>query len=97
MKRMEITVRTPGGETAYHIPVLHARDYTTDVIFKKKLYFLIPFYIFNIENELSDIDASAERLDVLKEFCANIVRKLEEFVLAAELWFATICPILQNV
>lgn len=82
---MGIIAKTPGGEVVYYIPVLHVRDYTMDVIFEKKLYFLIPFYIFNIENELSYIDVSTERLDALKEFYADIVRKLERLVLTGRL------------
>ncbi len=85
LTQMEITVRTPGGEAAYYIPVLHVRNYTVDDIFEKRLYFLIPFFIFNIENDLPEIDASVERLDALKEFYADIVRKLDGLVLEGEL------------
>lgn len=85
LKWMEITVRTPGGEIAYNIPTLHVRDYTVDAIFEKKLYFLIPFIIFNMEWEFSEINKNPVRLDVLKEFYADIVHRLENLVLEGEL------------
>lgn len=47
-RQMEIVVKTPGGEIAYGVPTLHVRDYTMDTIFEKRLYFLIPFFIFTI-------------------------------------------------
>ncbi len=85
LKQMEIIVKTPGGETAYNIPVLHVRDYTADVIFEKKLYFLIPFFIFNMENELSEINETPNRLDALKNFYVDILSKLEELVSEGQL------------
>ena len=85
LEQMEIIVKTPGGETAYDIPVLHVRDYTVDIIFERKLYFLIPFLIFNMENELSEIDGTPDRLDALKDFYAEIIFRLEELVSKGQL------------
>lgn len=80
-KQMEIIVKTPGGKIAYDIPALHVRDYTMDAIFEKRLYFLIPFFIFTMEKELSAIDSSLARLNAFEDFYADIVHKLEGAVL----------------
>ena len=80
-KQMEITIKTPGGEIAYHVPVLHVKDYTMDAIFEKKLYFLIPFFIFTMEKELPVIDARQDRLNAFESFYADVVHKLDEMVL----------------
>ena len=82
---MEVAVKTPGGEVSYIIPVLHVKDYSMEDIFRKKLYFLIPFFIFNMENELPEINASQDRLERLKGFYADIIVKLEDLVLKEEL------------
>ena len=79
-KQMQISVRTPGGETSYYIPALHIRDYTMEDIFKKRLYFLIPFYIFNMESKLSEIEASRDKVEELKNFYVDTMLKLEDAV-----------------
>ena len=40
----------PTGVFSYEIPVIKMKSYSLDEIFEKKLYFLLPFYIFNREN-----------------------------------------------
>lgn len=79
-KQMQISVRTPGGETSYYIPALHIRDYTMEDIFKKRLYFLIPFYIFNMESKLSEIEASRDKVEELKNFYVDTMLKPEDAV-----------------
>ena len=51
--KLTIQIRTPGGDVAYDIPTMKIRDYDIDTIFEKKLYFLIPFYIFTHEKSFS--------------------------------------------
>lgn len=79
-KQMEISVRTPGGETSYHVPALHVRDYTMEDIFRKRLYFLIPFYIFNMESKFPEIEASRDKVEGLKDFYVDTMLKLEDAV-----------------
>lgn len=79
-KQMEIIVRTPCGETSYYVPVLHVRDYTMEDIFRKRLYFLIPFYIFNMESKFPEIEASRDKVEGLKNFYADTMLKLEDVV-----------------
>ncbi len=42
---MPVTIKTPGGEVSYKVPVIKM-EYSIDEIFEKKLLFLIPFYIY---------------------------------------------------
>lgn len=85
LRQMEIIVKTPGGETAYNIPALYIKDYTMDAVFEKKLYFLIPFLIFNMENELSEINENPDRLVALKNVYAEMILRLEELVSEGQL------------
>ena len=45
----EIVVNTPGGTVSYKIPIVKIKDYSLDDMLSKKLFFLIPFYFFNLE------------------------------------------------
>ncbi len=49
---MTITVLTPGGKVTYSVPVLKIRHYTTNELFEKKLFFLIPFHILYMKKIL---------------------------------------------
>ena len=84
-KQMEISVRTPGGETSYYVPALHVRDYTMEDIFRKRLYFLIPFYIFNLESKFSEIEANRDKVEELKKFYVDMMLRLEDAVSIGEL------------
>ena len=52
---MTIEMRTPGGDVEFQVPVMKIRNYTLDSLFKKKLYFLLPFYIFTQEKKLKKL------------------------------------------
>lgn len=50
---LEITVTFPEDkEVTYHVPVIQMSDYSLDDIIDRKLYFLLPFYMFNYEKTL---------------------------------------------
>ncbi len=63
---MEVQINTKGGSVSYKIPILKAQTYNLDEIFEKKLYFLLPFYIFCYEKQFDKIEEDEERLDNLK-------------------------------
>ena len=83
----EMTIRmvTPGGTVEYGIQVMKAKRYTIDEIFDKKLYFLIPFYIFTHEKRFDEYEADEGKLAVLLNEYRRIVRKLEQLQEAGEL------------
>ena len=65
-KKAVINIEMPEGETVhYSIPIIKVSDYKIDEIFEKRLYLLLPFYIFNFEKQLGEIDQSPERIDEL--------------------------------
>ena len=57
---------------------LKVLDYDIDEIFEKRLYFLVPFYIFNYENQLQDIEAAPEKLRELQDFYVEMIKRLEK-------------------
>ena len=60
--KMEVEIRTPGGDVSFNIPVMKSQKYTIDEIFEKKLYFLIPFVIFSYEKRFKKYNEDQEEL-----------------------------------
>ena len=46
----------PGISSIIEYPILKLSDYSAEDIIKKRLYFLIPFYIFNYEESFDEIE-----------------------------------------
>lgn len=72
-----ISINTPGGQVSYKIPVLKVKQYDIDTIFRKRLLFLIPFYIFTYENEFAEIAGDELLLEQLKDTYTVIARRLD--------------------
>ena len=76
--KMEIHLRTPGGELTYGIPIIKQENYKIKEIFEKNLLFLIPFNIFVHENRLQEYNSSEEKLEALQIEYRGIRARLEE-------------------
>lgn len=90
------TVRmlTPGGEVSYPVPVMKVQEYTIDEIFKSKLLFLIPFYIFSYGKSFDTLNQNKEKLTALEEEFLLIRRRLEELCADGEITEYIKCTIL---
>lgn len=53
---MYIEIRVPGDSCCYRVPCLKIRDYSAGDIFKKLLYFFIPFHIFTYESHFAECE-----------------------------------------
>ena len=53
--RMLVQIEVPGDSARYYVPIAKIVKYSIDEIFEKKLYILIPFYIFTYEAEFDEI------------------------------------------
>ena len=76
--RMEVVIRTPGGEVSYNVPVMKVKSYTIEDIFEKSLLFLIPFYIFTYEASFEKINNNEDMLAALKAEYESIRDRLEQ-------------------
>ena len=75
---MKVRIIVPGDSAEYTVPIIKMSDYTADDIFRKKLYMLIPFYIFNFEKQFEIINQDEEKLkEVVKEY-RSILKKLSD-------------------
>ena len=84
-REMHITIHTQGGNVSYPIPVLYMKNYTIEMIFGRKLYFLIPFYIFVHEKELMRYNQDRDSLQKLMDIYRCIMLRLNELVDSGEI------------
>ena len=78
--RMTIEMRTPGGKVSFEVPVVKVKSYTLADMFVKGLYFLLPFYIFNLENKLKKYESDSLELEKLKEEYVKFMAGLDKAV-----------------
>ena len=72
---MIFEIVAPTGSVKYDVPVVWMSDYTLDDLFEKKMYFLIPFYFFNLKKELVKYNTMK---NVLRSSKRNTVRLWRE-------------------
>lgn len=76
---LEMELIMPDGKIVkYKVPILYLQKYTKDMIFQKKLFFLLPFYIMKYEKSKKELQESDEKLQELLEEYRIIERRLEE-------------------
>ena len=75
---VEIQIAVPGDSCSYRIPAIKVRDYSVDDIYRKQLYFLVPFYIFVYEKSMGECEKTEEKLNELESIFLNIRTRLEE-------------------
>ena len=63
-----------GNETVRNVKVIRMRDYSAEEIIRRKLYILIPFYLFNYEKRFKECNDDPEKLESL----LNDLRYLEK-------------------
>lgn len=97
---LTICIHTPGGSVSYDVPALKVKMYGIDEIFRKKLLFLIPFYIFTFEDNFKEIEADEDKLWHLKNTYFDIMKRLESLCSAGSLdeyTKRTICEMSEKV
>jgi ribosome-binding factor A len=74
--KMHVVIEVPEDSIEYEVPVTQVSAYTIDEIFEKKLYLLIPFYIFTYESGFSEYNINEEKLESLKQEYQKIIDRL---------------------
>ena len=76
---MLIEMITPGGKIDFKVPVLKVKKYSLAEIFKKELYFLLPFYIFNLEKDFPVYNVDTKKIkQEYNKFVAGIDKAVEK-------------------
>ncbi len=75
----KIELEMPDGKVVfYDVPIMKISNYDIDEIFREKLFMLIPFYIFNYERQLPEMNYSEDKLDELLKKYSYIFERLEK-------------------
>ena len=74
-------VNTPGGTVDFDVPIMKVNSYSLAQIFEKDLYFLLPFYIFNLEKNFSKYEHDPAELEKLRREYVDFMTRLELAVL----------------
>ena len=77
---MNIVINTPGGSVNFDVPIMKVNSYSLTQIFDRDLYFLLPFYIFNLEKNFSKYENDPAELEKLKREYADFMARLEKAV-----------------
>ena len=77
---MELVFETEQGTLGTKVHVVRMADYDVDTIFEKKLFLLLPFYLFRFERQFAEIEADGERVRELTGIFQDISRRLEALV-----------------
>ena len=77
---MNIVINTPGGSVNFDVPIMKVNSYSLAQIFDRDLYFLLPFYIFNLEKNFSKYENDPAELEKLKREYADFMARLEQAV-----------------
>lgn len=93
-RTMTIEMRTPGGNVSYDVPILRTQEYDLDTIFQKKLYMLLPFYIFVYERKLKEYEENEEKRQKLQQVFLEIRKRLEELAVQGQVSEYEKCTIL---
>lgn len=57
-----------GNDLKYPVKVINLADYTLDELIEKNLTFLLPFYLFNLEDDLKDYNKEASREKIITSY-----------------------------
>ena len=74
---LTIEMNTPGGTLSYDVVVFKIKDYNIEELFEKKLYILIPFYLFNFEKDFKTYEENERYFQQFKARYRHIQKKLE--------------------
>lgn len=79
---MIIEMITPGGNVSFTVPVLilKVKTYSLSGLFEKELYFLLPFYIFNMEKDFPLYEKDSTKLENLKKEYNKFVAEIDNAV-----------------
>ena len=75
---LKICIRAARKELKYGIPILKVKNYTLEDIFERRLWMLIPFYIFRYEKEFPQIDGNQKQLYRLRQEYERVAKMLDQ-------------------
>ena len=84
-EKMKYIIHFPEGDFATYSSVIKIKDYSINDIFDNKLYFLIPFLVFNYEKDFKKYNTDSEKLKEFMQDYEEILYRLEQAKEAGDL------------
>ena len=82
----EMEIVAPNQQSIrWKVPTVKVSDYTLDDLFSKRLYFLLPFFIFNFEGRLKKMETDPKERQVLTNMLETLKGKILELEKTEEL------------
>jgi len=82
---LTVDLTTPGGSIAFDIRVMKMKDYSLQEIFDKGLYFLLPFYIFVHEKQLSVYNENDRERKALTDEYVRFMEALDQALVRGQI------------
>ena len=82
---LKLVVKMEDSMAVQRVPIMKLGNYTLEVIFKKRLLILIPFYIFVYENKFMVYNEDVRELEKLKDVFRKMKEHLDMLVERGEL------------
>ena len=73
---MNIIINTPSGSVNFDVPAMKVKKYSLEKIFEKNLFFLLPFYLFNLEKNFEKYENKNSELEKLKSKYSDFMKML---------------------
>ena len=96
-EKMNIIIDTPGGSVEYDVRVVCMKNYGMDYILEKKLYILLPFYIFTFEPELDEYNNDSQKLDGMIDTYRLIFETIKNLTESQELDYYNAVTIIRMI
>lgn len=77
-QRMVFEIKTPNGSVSYEIPLIRMSDYSINLIFKKKMYLLVPFYFFNLEERMKYYNEDDQNIEEFEKIYCEILERIRK-------------------
>ena len=77
---MNIIINTPDGSVSFDVHIIKVNAYSLQQLFDKNIFFLLPFYIFNLEDDFPKYNKDKKALESLKSVYIDFMLRLEKAV-----------------
>jgi len=77
-EKILLEIESPDADVlSYEATVMCMTEYSLEDIFSKGLYFLIPFFCFNLEDNFDEYESNTEKLNEFEKIYCDIIERLK--------------------
>ena len=77
-KKAIFEIELPNGKmVSFDAPIMRESDFTVDMMFEKKLYLMLPFFMFNMEKDFDEIYQTPDRIRELNSYVYEVINRVK--------------------